>query len=48
VLAHAPAVPDLADGEPDRRLALERALLDPLLDLGERALGGGEQVVAFA
>jgi hypothetical protein len=48
VLAHPPAVPDLPDGEPDRGLAGECALLDPSLDLGERALGRGEEVVAFA
>src|SRR5262249_34906999 len=48
VLSDAPAVPDRADGEPDLGLALERALLDAGLDLGERALGGLQQVVAFA
>src|SRR3990172_5251966 len=48
VLADAPAVPDLADCEPDRALAGEGALRDAGPDLGERALGRGEQVVALA
>src|SRR5437899_2415327 len=48
VLADAPAVPDRADSESDRGLALERALLDALLDLGERTLGGLEQVLTLA
>ena len=42
MLAHPPAVPDLADGEPDRRLAGKRALVNPVLDLAQGALGRGE------
>jgi hypothetical protein len=48
VLLDAPAVPDRADGEPDRGPAAEGALLDAAGDLREGALGGLKQVLALA
>jgi hypothetical protein len=48
VLTHLEAVPDLADGEPDLRFAPERSRLDPRLDRGQFALGGGEQLLTAA